>query len=227
MIAQSYAQPRRWLARPAILLVVSGLGLAAAACQKTEPAAQAPAEAAVAAPAAELPPAAGVALPETASPAAGKNGAPPLAEVAGKPLPPGHPPVGGADSAPPLPPGSGEALPPGHPPLPDAPAIAIGEFAAADLRIAELRKQRANYGGKAVRIRGRVVKVNSGILGRNWLHLQDGSEGKLVVTSTAEAAPGALVLATGKLAVDKDLGAGYQYDILLEDATLEVEQPAP
>lgn len=204
------------------------LVLASTGCQKSEPAAEPPAEAAVAAAAAEAPPAAGVQLPAAASPVAPVRGAaPPLAEVAGKPLPPGHPPVGAPGSAPPLPPGSGEALPPGHPPLPAAPAIAIGEFAAADLRIADLRSKRTDYSGKQVRIRGRVVKVNSGILERNWLHLQDGSEGKLVVTSTAEAAPGSLVLATGKLAVDKDVGAGYQYDILLEDATLEIEQPAP
>lgn len=176
-------------------------------CQKPDAAAPAPAVAPVAAPPAEAPPTAAVALPAPASAAAAPTPAPAVA----RPLPPGSPTV----------------LPPGHPPV-DAPAaIAIGEFAAADLRIAELRKHRAEHAGKPVRIRGRVTKVNSGILGRNWLHLQDGSEGELVVTTEAEAAPGALVLATGKVAVDKDVGAGYQYDLLVEDATLEVEQPAP
>ncbi|MSP91681.1 MAG: hypothetical protein EXR79_07740 [Myxococcales bacterium] len=66
--------------------------------------------------------------------------------------------------------------------------------------------------------------MSRGILGRNWLHLRDNDGGEdLVVTSLQDAQPGQVVLANGKVAVDRDLGMGYQYDVLLEDATLVVE----
>jgi hypothetical protein len=131
-------------------------------------------------------------------------------------------------AAKPLP--EGATLPPGHPPIGPSAEVAVGEFPAADLRIADLRAKRGEKANQSVQIRGRVVKVNSGILGRNWLHLQDGTEGKLVVTTTAEVAVGALVLVKGTVLVDHDVGAGYKYDVLLQDAVV-VEQsgsdPAP
>jgi hypothetical protein len=73
------------------------------------------------------------------------------------------------------------------------------------------------------------VKFNGGILGRNWLHLQDGTgdatQGThdLTVTTDATAAVGAVVTVTGTLVVDQDFGAGYIYPILLENATVESE----
>jgi hypothetical protein len=64
-------------------------------------------------------------------------------------------------------------------------------------------------------------------MGKNWLHLQDGSgsEGTndLTVTTTATAEVGDLVLVNGKVSVDRDFGYGYTYEVLLEDAEITVE----
>lgn len=118
-------------------------------------------------------------------------------------------------------------LPPGHPPL-DAPmAVEIGQIAVADHTIVDLRQNRTTLAGQMTAIRGRVTKINRGILDRNWLHLQDKvGEKDLVVTTTSDAKPGDLVLAKGKVSVDRDVGAGYQFDVLLEDASVVVESSA-
>jgi len=71
-------------------------------------------------------------------------------------------------------------------------------------------------------VRGKVVKVNNGVMKRNFLHIQDGTgkqgSNDLTVTSQETAEIGDEVVVTGKLAVDKDFGAGYTYPILLEEA---------
>lgn len=95
--------------------------------------------------------------------------------------------------------------------------------------IAEIFAGKAELGGKTVKLRGKVVKYNAQIMGRNWLHIQDGtgqSASKthdLTVTSASEAKVGDTVLIEGKVAVDKDFGAGYRYDLIVEDASLTVE----
>jgi hypothetical protein len=92
--------------------------------------------------------------------------------------------------------------------------------------VADLWARRAALVGKTVTINGTVVKFNGGILGRNWLHVQDGS-GKaddgtndVCVTSDAVAKVGDVVTVTGKVAVDKDFGSGYAYKLMLEDAKI-------
>ena len=64
-------------------------------------------------------------------------------------------------------------------------------------------------------------------MGKNWVHVQDGTGGSgtndLTVTTNATAAVGDTVLVRGKLGADKDFGFGYKYDILIEDAALTVE----
>ena len=75
-------------------------------------------------------------------------------------------------------------------------------------------------------VRGKVVKFNSGIMGRNWLHLQDGSgtadavDYDLTVTTKAGAKVGQVLVVKGLLATERDFGAGYAYDVIIEDATL-------
>ena len=72
-----------------------------------------------------------------------------------------------------------------------------------------------------------MVKYNPMILGKNWLHIRDGtgSEGSndLVLTTATEAKVGDTVLVSGKVATEKDLGAGYKFAVLVEDATVVVE----
>lgn len=125
-------------------------------------------------------------------------------------------------------PAGASELPPGHPSL-DAFAVDEGKVAALQapaggLPIAEVWQRKADLSGSTVTVRGRVVKYNAAILGRNWLHLQDGSgelatgTNDITVTTTAEAAVGDVVTATGTVATDRDFGAGYTYTVMIEDA---------
>lgn len=101
------------------------------------------------------------------------------------------------------------------------------EVPAGGLRIADVWARRDELKGKEVVVRGRVVKYNGGILGRNWLHLQDGTgdprtaDHDLTVTSDASADVGDLVTVRGVVALDQDFGAGYTYKVIVEKATVE------
>jgi hypothetical protein len=69
------------------------------------------------------------------------------------------------------------------------------------------------------------VKYNEQIMGRNWLHIRDGSgtagkDNDLTVTTADKAAVGDVVVVKGKVQVDKDFGAGYSYPVIVEDAKL-------
>jgi hypothetical protein len=82
--------------------------------------------------------------------------------------------------------------------------------------------------GQKVAVRGKIVKVNAGIMNTNWLHVRDGSgaEGTNDLTvTTAGTVPnvGDTVLLTGTVALNKDFGMGYSYDVIVEDAEVTVE----
>lgn len=83
---------------------------------------------------------------------------------------------------------------------------------------------KAELTGKPVVVRGKIVKLNGGILGRNWLHLRDGTgaagSNDLLVTTQATPNLGDVVVVRGTVATNKDFGAGYRYDVLVEDATV-------
>jgi VCBS repeat-containing protein len=78
--------------------------------------------------------------------------------------------------------------------------------------------------GKTVSIRGTVVKYNEGVMGKNWIHLQDGSgDAKLgtndiTVTSLDGAAMSGTITIQGTVRTNKDFGAGYSYAVIVEDA---------
>lgn len=91
------------------------------------------------------------------------------------------------------------------------------------IKISELVANIRKYNGKVVKVTGKCVKVNPMIMGRNWLHIQDGS-GKnldLTVTTTENIPLGAIVTLEGTIAVDKDFGAGYRYEYIMEGAMLK------
>jgi hypothetical protein len=89
--------------------------------------------------------------------------------------------------------------------------------------VAELFAQRAALKDKPVAVRGRVVKVVKGVMGKNWLHLRDGTGSReardddVTVTTKDEAAAGGVVLVRGTLRLDKDYGAGYVYPVIIEE----------
>lgn len=91
--------------------------------------------------------------------------------------------------------------------------------------VAELYAQKADLAGKPVAVRGKVTKYNAAILGKNWLHIDDGSgAGKdLTVTTAATAKVGDTVVVRGVLGTDRDFGAGYRYDLIIEDAVVSAE----
>jgi hypothetical protein len=92
--------------------------------------------------------------------------------------------------------------------------------------VGELFAQKKALVGKTVLVRGKVAKVNANILGRNWVHLQDGTglekDGThdVVVATNSTAKVGDVVLAKGTLVADKDVSGVYHFEVLLEDATL-------
>jgi hypothetical protein len=98
---------------------------------------------------------------------------------------------------------------------------------AGGLSIADVWTKRTSLSGKEVTVRGTVVKVNNAIMGRNWFHLQDGSgsasdgTNDLTVTSDAMVRVGDVVTVTGTLGTQKDFGAGYSYEAILESASVK------
>jgi len=91
------------------------------------------------------------------------------------------------------------------------------------ITIAELFAKKEKYVGKNVKVRGQVVKYNAQIMDRNWVHIQDGTsyENKFDLTITTDDVfkPGDVVTFEGKIALNKNLGAGYTYELLMEKGT--------
>lgn len=98
------------------------------------------------------------------------------------------------------------------------------EPAKGGVSIAELFTNKKQHGGKTVKVRGQVVKYTADVMGKNWIHIQDGteSEGKydLAASSDIEVKVGEIVTLEGKITLDKDIGFGYFYEILMEEAKL-------
>jgi len=90
------------------------------------------------------------------------------------------------------------------------------------ISISELYANPGDYEGKTIQVKGEVAKYNPAIMDRNWIHLQDGTEfeGKydLTVTSQEMFEVGQVVTLEGILALNRDFGYGYTYEILLEQA---------
>jgi len=90
--------------------------------------------------------------------------------------------------------------------------------------IASINQNKASLGGKMVKTAGTVVKVNNGIMGRNFLHIQDGSgdasNNDLAFTSKQTAKVGDKISISGIAVLNRDFGSGYLYPILIEEATI-------
>lgn len=113
-------------------------------------------------------------------------------------------------------------------PVPEEAATrVVAKASGADARtVSEVYRERASLKDKPVSVRGLVVKVSSGILGHNWVHLRDGSgsaaakDNDLVVTTTQDVKRDEEVIAQGTVHTDKDLGSGYRFEVLVEDAKI-------
>ncbi len=120
-----------------------------------------------------------------------------------------------------------------HPPMTPADAAPDAPITVAALEdgrdIAYVYANKDELAGKAVSLRGKVVKYNENILGWNFIHIQDGSgdasdrSNDLTVTSKAATAVGETIVVTGTIVLEKDFGAGYTYPILMEDAAVSTD----
>lgn len=115
--------------------------------------------------------------------------------------------------------------------------LAKAAAAAADIQVAkasganaytvaEVAAKGAELKDKAVSVRGKVVKYNPNIMGKNWVHLRDGTgsaadgSNDVLVTTSDQVSVGDVVTAKGIVRTDKDFGAGYAYKVIIEEAKL-------
>lgn len=135
--------------------------------------------------------------------------------------------LGGAGGASP---GAGNNAGSAHSAVAGTPAtgdVRVAKASGANARtVAEIMTGSAALKDKQVLVRGKVVKYNAGIMGKNWIHLRDGSgsvadgSNDLLVTTAGQAKVGDVLTAKGMVRTNKDFGSGYFYKVLVEDATL-------
>jgi hypothetical protein len=92
--------------------------------------------------------------------------------------------------------------------------------------VEEIFTKAKELAGKKVQVHGKVVKFSPMIMGKNWIHLQDGTgdpmqnSHDLVVTTGETVAVDSIITIEGILAAEKDFGAGYKYAAIVEDAAV-------
>jgi hypothetical protein len=93
--------------------------------------------------------------------------------------------------------------------------------------VAEIYSKKESLNEKQVVVRGKVVKVSSGIMGKNWIHIQDGTgnaekgTNDIIATSQDSAGIGDIVTVRGTVYKDKDFGSGYKYSVIMEQANIQ------
>jgi len=90
--------------------------------------------------------------------------------------------------------------------------------------IGYLYENKESLANKKVIVKGIVTKFNPDIMNRNWVHIQDGTGGEatfdLTITTNDNIKVGSIASFEGTVAINKDFGAGYKYDLILEEAVL-------
>ena len=98
------------------------------------------------------------------------------------------------------------------------------EKAKNGISVEELYAKKESFSNKEVIVKGKVVKVNNGILDRNWVHIVDGTQFEtkkdLTVTTAQIVKVGDTVTFKATVILDKDFGQGYVYGVLLEKGEL-------
>ncbi len=112
--------------------------------------------------------------------------------------------------------------------MPDTSPIRVSKASGANaFTVAEIHAKATQLQDKSVRLSGKVVKYSPGIMGKNWIHLQDGSgtaasgSNDILATSASPTKVGETLTITGTVRTNKDFGAGYVYQVLIEDASLK------
>jgi hypothetical protein len=95
--------------------------------------------------------------------------------------------------------------------------------------IANLYDNKESLESKKVTVKGVVTKYNPGIMNKNWVHIQDGTGGEnsfdLTITTLDQVTVGSIAKFEGVVALDKDFGHGYKYDLILEEAVQLDKKP--
>ena len=90
------------------------------------------------------------------------------------------------------------------------------------ITIGNVITNKKDFTGKTINIKGVVTKVNDGIMDRNWVHIQDGTEANgifdFTITTIQDVKEGDELTFNGTIALDRDFGFGYSYDIIMENA---------
>ncbi|MDP2823435.1 MAG: nucleotide-binding protein [Sulfuritalea sp.] len=105
--------------------------------------------------------------------------------------------------------------------------VKVPKASGPDARtVAEVVTRSVELKDKTVMVRGKVVKYSASIMGKNWIHLRDGSGSAadktddVLVTTMDQAKVGDTVVVKGVVRTDKDFGSGYAYKVLIEEAGL-------
>jgi hypothetical protein len=109
--------------------------------------------------------------------------------------------------------------------------VRVAKAAGANAQtVGDIVARKAALKDKPVVLHAKVVKFNGGIMGKNWLHLRDGTgsagdgSNDILATSNDVAKVGDVVLVKGTVRTDKDFGAGYTYPVMIDEASV---QPSP
>jgi hypothetical protein len=96
-------------------------------------------------------------------------------------------------------------------------------LAKGAISIHDLFSGKDKLAGTTVILTGKVVKFMPEIMSKNWIHLQDGSSfngrNDITITTLSKVKVDEIVSFKGQVVLNKDLGSGYKYDVLIEDAT--------
>jgi hypothetical protein len=118
-------------------------------------------------------------------------------------------------------------LPAGHPAIDKKVEVTGIKKTEGGITVEDIYAKKDELKDKTVVVRGKVTKFNGKILGKNWIHVKDGTgttgNNDLMVTSDSKAKVGDTVVVTGKVSVNRDFGSGYKWPVMLENAKVTVE----
>ncbi len=89
----------------------------------------------------------------------------------------------------------------------------------------EIYAARLELKEKEVVLRGKVLKINEGILGKNWITLSDGTgtapDNKIIATTSSMAKLGDIVTVRGVVKNDVIIGSNYNYKVMIGNAEIK------
>jgi hypothetical protein len=90
------------------------------------------------------------------------------------------------------------------------------------ISIEQILNSGTKFKNKKIKISGKCVKVNNGIMNRNWAHIIDDKNSSIdfVITTEENIEVGQTYILEGILAIKKNFGSGYYYEYILENCNL-------